>query len=120
GPFGRGWTLKRFSAQVVSPQCIPLIAYPKAWSPGLKKPIEADLVYVDAKTEADLEKYRGKLKGVIVLDGAPVELPARFTPQGSRWTDEQLAQMESGSSTPQRQRPGGNFSPQAREQMLAR
>src|SRR6516165_4314480 len=32
GPFGRGWTLKRFSAQVTSPQCIPLIGYPKAWS----------------------------------------------------------------------------------------
>ena len=36
GPFGRGWSLERFSAQVVSPQDIPLIAYPKAWSPGLK------------------------------------------------------------------------------------
>ena len=36
GPFGRGWTLKRFSAQVVEPQDIPLIAYPKAWSPGIK------------------------------------------------------------------------------------
>src|SRR5262249_59399785 len=24
GPFGRGWTLKRFSAQIVSPQSIPL------------------------------------------------------------------------------------------------
>src|ERR1700677_1985004 len=23
GPFGRGWSLKRFSAQVVEPQCIP-------------------------------------------------------------------------------------------------
>ncbi|MGH9905816.1 MAG: peptidase M28, partial [Pyrinomonadaceae bacterium] len=30
GPFGRGWTLKRFSAQVTEPQAIPLIAYPKA------------------------------------------------------------------------------------------
>jgi len=36
GPFGRGWTLKHFSAQVVEPQDIPLIAYPKAWSPGVK------------------------------------------------------------------------------------
>src|SRR5947209_8242756 len=33
GPFGRGWALKRFSAQVVDPQDIPVIAYPKAWSP---------------------------------------------------------------------------------------
>src|SRR5207237_7445060 len=36
GPFGRGWTLKHFSAQVVEPQDIPLIAYPKAWSPGVR------------------------------------------------------------------------------------
>src|ERR1700741_377658 len=28
GPFGRGWTLKRFSAQVIEPTAIPLIAYP--------------------------------------------------------------------------------------------
>src|SRR5438270_9343614 len=37
GPFGRGWSQVRFSAQVVEPQNIPLIAYPKAWSPGLKR-----------------------------------------------------------------------------------
>src|SRR5262252_1145171 len=36
GPFGRGWTLKHFSAQVIAPQDIPLIAYPKAWSPSIK------------------------------------------------------------------------------------
>jgi hypothetical protein len=35
GPFGRGWALKRFSAQVIEPQDIPLIAYPKAWSPAI-------------------------------------------------------------------------------------
>ncbi len=35
GPFGRGWSLRRFSAEVVEPQAFPLIAYPKAWSPGL-------------------------------------------------------------------------------------
>src|SRR5688572_1096904 len=39
GPFGRGWTLKRFSAQVTEPQAIPLIGYPKAWSPGTNGPL---------------------------------------------------------------------------------
>ncbi len=67
GPFGRGWTLKRFSAQVVSPQCIPLIGYPKAWSPGVEGTLEAPVVYFDAKTEAEFDKYKGKLKGAIVL-----------------------------------------------------
>src|SRR2546421_9285940 len=27
GPFGRGWSIQRFSVQVVEPQGIPLIAY---------------------------------------------------------------------------------------------
>src|SRR6266496_3571480 len=39
GPFGRGWSLKRFSVQVVEPQDIPLIAYPKAWSPSTNGPV---------------------------------------------------------------------------------
>ncbi len=34
GPFGRGWTLRRFSAEVVAPQAFPLLAYPRAWSPN--------------------------------------------------------------------------------------
>jgi len=36
GPFGRGWSLKSFSAQVVAPQAFPIIAYPKAWSPSTR------------------------------------------------------------------------------------
>lgn len=69
GPFGRGWSLKRFSAQIVEPQAVPLIAYPKAWSPGFGRPIVANVVHCDAKSEADLEKYKGKLRGAIVLAG---------------------------------------------------
>src|SRR5882672_11065276 len=53
GPFGRGWSLKRFSAQVVEPQAIPLIGYPAAWSPGFEKQIETEVVYFDVKTNAD-------------------------------------------------------------------
>src|SRR6185503_10950397 len=52
GPFGRGWSIKRFSAQVVEPQAFPLIAYPLAWSPGTNGLLSADVVYLDAKNEA--------------------------------------------------------------------
>ena len=34
GPFGRGWTLKRYYAMVDGPTAFPVISYPKAWSPG--------------------------------------------------------------------------------------
>src|SRR5687768_2246971 len=78
GPFGRGWTLKRFSAQVVEPVAIPLIAYPKAWSPGTDGPLTADVVYFDAKDEADMQRFKGKLKGAIVLTAPVREVKARF------------------------------------------
>src|ERR1041385_1707961 len=67
GPFGRGWSLKRFSAQVTDPLDFPLIAYPKAWSPGTNGPVTADVVYFDAKDEADMVRFKGQLKGKIVL-----------------------------------------------------
>ena len=87
GPFGRGWELKRFSAQVVEPLAIPLIAYPKAWSPGFASPITADVVYFDARTDADLEKFKGKLNGKIVLTAPMREVPAHFQAQGTRLTE---------------------------------
>jgi hypothetical protein len=90
GPFGRGWSLKRFSAQVVDPLDIPLIAYPKAWSPATNGPITGNVIYLDAKSEADLEQYKGKLKGAIVLTQAPRELKARFAPLGTRQDEKTL------------------------------
>ncbi|HET8781062.1 MAG TPA: M20/M25/M40 family metallo-hydrolase [Pyrinomonadaceae bacterium] len=90
GPFGRGWSLKRFSAQVVEPLAIPLIAYPKAWSPGTNGPITAEVVYVDARSETDLEKFKGKLNGKIVLTAPVREVAALFEAPGTRLTEKEL------------------------------
>src|SRR5438093_1933809 len=110
GPFGRGWSLKRFSAQVVEPQGIPLIAYPKAWSPGLAAPVTAEVVYIDAKTEADLEKYKGQLNGKIVLTGPMREVPAHFESQGRRLDEKSLlALADAPEPRPGGNRGGGNF-----------
>ena len=93
GPFGRGWSLKRFSAQVVEPQAVPLIACPKAWSPGLVQPVVANVVYFDARTEADLAKYHGKLRGAIVLLGRAREGTPHFEPLARRWEEADLRRM---------------------------
>jgi hypothetical protein len=90
GPFGRGWTLKRFSAQVSDPLTIPLIAYPKAWSPGTAGPLTAEVVYFDAKDDADLERFKGKLKGAIVLTSAMREVKAHFEAPGTRRDEKDL------------------------------
>ena len=93
GPFGRGWELKDFQAEVVSPYTIPVIAYPKAWSPSTKGTITADVVLLDAKTDADLEKYKGRLAGKIVLISDKRDIKADFTGMGSRISDEELAKL---------------------------
>jgi len=91
GPFGRGWSLRRFSAQIVAPQAIPLIAYPKAWSPSVGiQPLEADVIHVDIKKSEDFERYRGKLKGKIVLDGPIQEIKVKFDPLAGRRTEANL------------------------------
>ena len=43
-PFGRGWQNQRFSASAVTPRAYPLIAYPKAWTPGTNGPVTGPLV----------------------------------------------------------------------------
>ena len=93
GFYGRGWSLKRFSAQIVEPQAIPLIGFPKAYSPSLKSPMTAEVIHVDPKTEADLEKFKGKLKGAIVLQGAIREIQPRFDPLALRNDDAALLKM---------------------------
>ncbi|HWS89822.1 MAG TPA: M20/M25/M40 family metallo-hydrolase [Pyrinomonadaceae bacterium] len=93
GPFGRGWTLKRFSAEAVEPVAFPLLAYPRAWSPGLDAPLTADLVVVEAKTEEELQKYKGQLRGKIVLAGSERQLKPRFEPTASRLGEKQLLEL---------------------------
>ncbi|HZI17059.1 MAG TPA: M20/M25/M40 family metallo-hydrolase [Pyrinomonadaceae bacterium] len=90
GPFGRGWTLRRFSAEVTAPQAFPLLAYPRAWSPGLDAPLQSEVLLLEADNDEQLQKYRGQLRGRIVLAGAVRELRPRFEPPATRLTDKQL------------------------------
>jgi carboxypeptidase Q len=110
GPFGRGWTLKRFSAEVVEPQAIPLFAYPKAWSPSTAGPVAAEVVYVGAANEQELEKYKGALRGKIVLNGPTRDLKAHFDPDATRANEKQLLDLANAPdpSTRPQQRFGGN------------
>src|SRR5215468_11073022 len=107
GPFGRGWSLEGFSANIVKPDFIPLIAYPKAWSPSTNGVVRGQVVYLDAKTPEDLGKYKGKLKGAIVLVSPPREVQAHFKPEGTRTTEEELLAM--ANAPPPAPGGGGGF-----------
>src|SRR5438067_11903025 len=89
GPFGRGWSNEGFSLQVLAPQRGQAIAYPRAWTLGTNGPLTATAMLVRVDSEPDLGRL-GDVRGKFVLLGAPRDLPPRFTPQASRYTEAQL------------------------------
>ena len=71
-PFGQGWTIERFSAHIITPHSsAPMIGQPRWNSPSTNGSITSDVVHVTAASEAELEKYRGQLRGKIVVLQAP-------------------------------------------------
>ena len=116
--FGRGWELKKFTLQSVEPMTTPIIAYPKAWTHGIKGTVTADAVYLEVKTEADLAKYKGKLKDKIVLFSAPVPVKPGFTADARRFNDSTLLAM-SNAGTPAEGGQGGFGGPNREAQQLA-
>ncbi|QQS39830.1 MAG: M20/M25/M40 family metallo-hydrolase [Acidobacteriota bacterium] len=113
GPWGRGWSLEDFSAVVVEPENFPVIAYPKAWSPSTKGEITGPVIHMKVESEADLAKYKGKLKNAIVLVGDPRDMKPDFDGMGMRFSDSQLLDM-ANAPDPARsgQRGGFNASPE--------
>ncbi|HET9706412.1 MAG TPA: M20/M25/M40 family metallo-hydrolase [Vicinamibacterales bacterium] len=70
-PFGQGWTIERFSVHMTTPTPAPLIGMPRWYSPSTSGPVTSDVVHVRATSEAELEKYKGQLRGKIVVLQAP-------------------------------------------------
>src|SRR5215471_20258373 len=65
--FGRSWSLERFSAHMIEPQIQPIIGFPRTWSPATSGVVTAEVVRATIAAEADFARYKGQLKGKIVL-----------------------------------------------------
>jgi hypothetical protein len=93
GTFGRGWSFDKVSIHVTEPTPFPVIGYPKAWTPGTNGPVVGEVVFANIQNEADFEKYKGKLKGAIVLSMPAQPVNAWFKAPGTRATDEELLKL---------------------------
>jgi len=94
GTLGRGWELKKFYFAMTEPQYMPIIGYPKAWTPGFNGMIEGQPVLMDIKKEEDLQPFKGKLNGAIVFLGGEQEVTTSFEPDAKRYTDEELKNLQ--------------------------
>jgi hypothetical protein len=93
GPFGRGWSNELFEANEIAPRHFPLIAYPKAWTPGTNGPITADAIYAKIEKEEDFAFYRGRIRGMFVLTAPMRVVEAQFDAPAHRFTDQELADL---------------------------
>ncbi len=69
GEFGRGWAYQLCEVRMTAPDFVQFLALPNAWTPGTNGAVAGQPIHVVANTMEDLDKYRGKLGGKIVLLG---------------------------------------------------
>ncbi|WP_225870969.1 M28 family metallopeptidase [Pedobacter frigiditerrae] len=95
GDFGKGWQVDKYYAATTKPFYRPIIASPKAWTPGTNGPIKSEVILIKADTITDLAKYKGKLKGKIVMIESALVQPLKNTYKADavRYTDEDLEKM---------------------------
>src|SRR3954449_6759505 len=88
GPFGRGWAPTRFAAMMKEPEFQPIIGFAQPWSPGTDGPVTGQAMMAVISGPDDLEKFKGKLKGKIVLSAAM---------HASTLSDEPLSRRRAGA-----------------------
>jgi carboxypeptidase Q len=93
GKFGKGWEVEKNYAAMTAPYYHAIIAIPKAWTPGTNGVIRGDVVLIKADTVTDLDQYRGKLAGKIVIFDTKAGVERTFKPEATRYTDEELDAM---------------------------
>src|SRR5262249_22760583 len=97
--FGKRWSLSSFHATMTAPQVMPILGLPKAWSTSTNGVVTADVGRVNIANEEDAAKYKGQLRGKIVLTqpAREVHLPdrgdgivLRYSDNDGKWAAEAL------------------------------
>lgn len=120
GKFGKGWDVQKNYAAITVPYYHAIIAIPKAWTGSTNGPIRSDVVLIKADTVTDLDQYKGKLAGKIVVFDNATKLGQGTTPDFLRYTDQQLTDMANATAEPERRRPQGGPNGTPNPQMAAR
>ncbi|HUX97141.1 MAG TPA: M20/M25/M40 family metallo-hydrolase [Bacteroidales bacterium] len=104
-----GWDNLKTYAAMTAPYYANFACNPVAWTGSTNGLIKAEVVYVDINTEADMDKYKGKLSGKIVLLPSATQYEVNFDPLASRYIDAQLAEMAKRSEGRSGRRPRMDF-----------
>ena len=96
-----GWKRGPATGRVLSPSVHELTMATAGWSSSTDGTVQGQVVGIEAEKVEDLEKYKGKLGGKIVLLGRPREMEPPTNPMLTPWGEGTLPLMR-----PVQQRPG--------------
>ncbi len=116
GEFGLGWQQLNTWARMVTPDTAILIVQATPWSPSTSGPVSGEVVYVNIQNEKDMDQYKGKLAGKIVLFGAMRPVPPVDKALFDRNTDKDLEETAEFPVTAN----AGGIPPEMQERMRAR
>ncbi|MGA1977282.1 MAG: M20/M25/M40 family metallo-hydrolase [Bacteroidales bacterium] len=120
--FGRGgWDNLKTYAAMTSPYYVNFACNPVAWTGSTNGLIKGEVVILDIKAESDLDKYKGKLAGKIVLMPSATTTPYEisFEPLASRLTDDQLKDLTTENMLQgRRQGPPSDYAAMAAQRQL--
>jgi hypothetical protein len=91
--FGKGWSFDRVSLHLESPRKEPLIAYPRAWTPGTNGLVQGNVMRITLEDDEDLEQHRGTLTGKILMMEAPRVIAEGEAPMVHRHDDDTLENL---------------------------
>ncbi len=93
-----GWDNLKTYAAMTAPYYANFACNPVAWTGSTNGLIKGEVIFLDVKSETDLEKYKGKLNGKIVLTPSTSAYEVSYEPLASRYSDEQLKQLSTAES----------------------
>jgi len=93
GPYSHGWTFTYYAGHMLEPAYAPLIGTPVAWTSGTNGPVTGDAMMAIIESPADMDKFKGQLKGKIVLTSAARDLPPPSAPLFTRYSATELADI---------------------------
>jgi carboxypeptidase Q len=102
-----GWDNLKTYAAMTAPYYINFACNPVAWTGSTNGVVKGEVVLLDVTSENDLEKYKGKLNGKIVLMPSTTTYTVSYEPLASRLTEVQLKELSMASSG-QSRRPTGD------------
>ena len=102
-----GWDVVKTYAAMTAPYYCAFAVNPRAWSGSTDGLVKGECIVFDVQSKEDLENYRGKVAGKILLIPSTRTVEINFKPLASRYEEKQLETLTTDSRANARPRFGG-------------